>query len=375
MTVAISFQVRSQSTELLPEQTEELRQEYEKKLEETREVERQRDFISKQEIGALRTLQQLDLDLAASEKALARYQKGIQQNQRKAESLQIELKELHNQDKQYKKLVAKRIGAIYKVGYNGRHAHTLKVLLGAQNIIDLVQKHKYLSFIAEADAALLDQLKAQQEKIRQTRIKLAQQIEARQTASKAAKTKHARILAHKRKREQILHQYQTEKKIYDQTLNELKEAVGKLKDLLGIVDEERIVEKAQEMKGIRKDPLRKLSWPVIGKIVPNQTAFNRGITIQAKKGTPVHGIADGVVARVEAIVGYGNTILIVHGDGYISVYAHLSDVLVKPGEAVREKQVIGRVGETGSLIGEVLYFELWHNYARLNTRQWLTNQP
>ena len=79
--------------------------------------------------------------------------------------------------------------------------------------------------------------------------------------------------------------------------------------------------------------------------------------------------------NVDSIVGYGHTILITHGYGYISVYAHLSEILVKQGELVQAKQEIEKVGETGSLIGEVLYFELWHDYKRLDTKKWLMRYP
>ena len=124
------------------------------------------------------------------------------------------------------------------------------------------------------------------------------------------------------------------------------------------------------------DQFGKLPWPVVGKVVSSQTAIDRDITIRSRRGGPVRCVADGIVARtVDSIVGYGHTILITHGYGYISVYAHLSEILVKQGELVQAKQEIEKVGETGSLIGEVLYFELWHDYKRLDTKKWLMRYP
>ncbi|MEC9256876.1 MAG: M23 family metallopeptidase, partial [Candidatus Poribacteria bacterium] len=60
---------------------------------------------------------------------------------------------------------------------------------------------------------------------------------------------------------------------------------------------------------------------------------------------------------------------------YATVYTHLSETLVTIGSSVKTGQIIGKVGETGSLIGASLYFELWHNYERLNTKEWLTKTP
>ena len=85
-------------------------------------------------------------------------------------------------------------------------------------------------------------------------------------------------------------------------------------------------------------------------------------------------VADGIVADSKSIIGYGNTVLIMHGNGYISLYAHLSDIAVKRGDTVQAKKILGTVGETGSLIGPVLYFALWKDYESLNTRRWLTRK-
>jgi murein DD-endopeptidase MepM/ murein hydrolase activator NlpD len=372
----VSLQAQSQLPSQASEQVEQWQQERQKKLTEKHTVEKQRNLIVKKERGVLQKLQQIESDLAANEKELDRYRKEIERHQLKAGELQIELRRLISQDKRYKKLVAKRVRAIYKIGYNGHHLHTLEILLGAQNMIDLLQKYKYMSVIAGADQAVLGQLQSQQDEILQMHLELVQRIKTIEAISKAAQAKRARILSQKEQREQLLHQYQTRKEIYNQTLEELRAAVVQFENLLGIVSEEGIEEKAKAIGGIRPDLLGKLPWPVVGKVVSNQTAIDRGITIQAQKGSPVRCVADGVVARtVESIVGYGNTILIIHGNGYISVYAHLSDMLVKKGDAVRAKKIIGTVGETGSLIGEVLYFELWHNYNRLNTQRWLTRRP
>ncbi|MCZ6679817.1 MAG: peptidoglycan DD-metalloendopeptidase family protein [Candidatus Poribacteria bacterium] len=370
--IAVLCQAQSEAPSPTPEQMKQWKREHERTLQEKHNVEKQRNLIIKRERGVLRKLQQIESELAANEKELARHREEIAHQRLKAEELQAELKKLYAQDKRYKKLVAERIRAIYKLGYNGHQLHTLKRLLGAQNLRDLLHKYKYMSFIAEADQNVLDQLQVQQEDIQGTRLALIQRIQMMEAASRAAQAKGERILAQKREREKLRYQYRTQNAIYNQTLKELKVAVAQLEDLLGIVSEERITERAQAIESIRANMQGKLPWPVVGTVVPNQTAIDRGVTIQAEKGVLVRCVADGVVARtVESIVGYGNTILITHGNGYISVYAHLSDTLVKPGDVVQAKQMIGKVGETGSLIGEVLYFELWHNYDRLNTQKWL----
>jgi septal ring factor EnvC (AmiA/AmiB activator) len=355
---------------------EQWRRAHKEKLAEKYNVENQRNLIIKKERGVLGKLQEIESKLAANENELAQYRKEVAREKLKAEELQIELRKLRSQDKQYKTLVAKRIRAIYKIGYKGHHLHTLQVLFGAQNLAELLQKYKYVSFIAGADQEVLHQLQTQQQEISQTHLELAQRIQTIEAATKAAQAKRGRILVQRRQREQLLHQYRTRKEIHDQTLTELRAAVAQLENLLGVVNDERTTEETPAIGSMGVDQFGKLPWPVVGKVVSNQTAIDRGITIRSRRGSPVRCVADGIVARtVDSIVGYGHTILITHGDGYISVYAHLSEMLVKQGELVQAEQEIGKVGETGSLIGEVLYFELWHDYKRLDTKKWLMRYP
>ena len=73
----------------------------------------------------------------------------------------------------------------------------------------------------------------------------------------------------------------------------------------------------------------------------------------------------------EDYAGYGEIVILNHGDGYYTLYAHLSDILVQQGAAVEPGQNIGRVGDTGSLKGTVLHFEVRKGGSALNPQDWL----
>jgi septal ring factor EnvC (AmiA/AmiB activator) len=369
---AIFLQASSLLLAQTADQTEQWHQEHERKTEEKRNLEEQRNTIIQKEQGVLKKLQEIESKLAANEKELARYQQDIESHIFEVEELQRELGELLSQDKKQKKLAVKRIRAIYKLGYNEEAEDLLKILLGAQDIQDLVEKYKYMGVIAEADQNLLKDIQIRQVEIAEKSTEIRHQMQLAKEASKAAQVERANLLAQEQKRQQLLHKYRTEKGFHNQALKELNAAVAQLKERLGIVSNVRLAEQADTIKSIRPARYGKLPWPVAGAVVPNQRPDDRGITIQTKKGSPVRCVADGVVADSESIMGYGNTVAVMHGSGYISVYAHLSDISVKRGDAVQAKQVLGTVGETGSLIGPVLYFELWKLPERLNTRRWLT---
>ncbi len=363
-----------------PEQTEQWQREHEQRKEEKRSLEEQRNTIIQKEQGVLQKLQEIESKLATNEKELARYQQEIENHTLEAAELQRELGELLSQDKEQKKLAIKRIRAIYKLGYNKEDEHLLKILLGAQDMQDLVEKYKYMGVMAEADQKMIKEIQLRQIEIEQKSTEIVHQIQLAKEASKAKETERLLLLAQEQKRQQLLHKYRTEKGTHNQALKELNTAVAQLEERLGIASDEHLIKQAQAIKSIRPALFGKLPWPVVGVVVPNQTPTDRGITIQAKKGTPVRCVADGLVSSIEYIFGHGNTVVVLHGNGYISIYAHLSSTSVRRSDTVQAKQVLGTVGETGSLIGPVLNFQIWQ-YPKpntppkpLNTRRWLTRK-
>jgi murein DD-endopeptidase MepM/ murein hydrolase activator NlpD len=105
-------------------------------------------------------------------------------------------------------------------------------------------------------------------------------------------------------------------------------------------------------------------WPVHGRIIasfgPKPSGVrNDGIDLAVPAGTPIKAAEDGVVAYAGSeLKGYGNLVLIRHSDGYVTAYAHASEILVKRGETVKRGQVIARAGETGNVKTPELHFEI-----------------
>ncbi len=95
--------------------------------------------------------------------------------------------------------------------------------------------------------------------------------------------------------------------------------------------------------------------------------FHEGVDLMADRGTPVYASGDGLVLRADAASkGYGNHIRISHGFGYVTFYAHLSKILVKPGQFVKRGQLIGLVGSTGLSTGPHLHYEVRINGKPVN---------
>ncbi len=98
--------------------------------------------------------------------------------------------------------------------------------------------------------------------------------------------------------------------------------------------------------GVRRDPIY------------GSSKFHAGLDFAAKTGTPVFATADGKVTEAGRQSGYGNCIDISHGYNYLTRYAHLSEILVKPGQEVKRGEMIGKVGSTGKSTGPHLHYEV-----------------
>jgi murein DD-endopeptidase MepM/ murein hydrolase activator NlpD len=123
----------------------------------------------------------------------------------------------------------------------------------------------------------------------------------------------------------------------------------------------------------------KLSWPMPNGIVtsgygPRGGSFHDGIDIAAPVGAPVRAAADGEVVYSATLSGYGNVIILRHGRGYATVYAHNRRHHVKDGQKVRGGQLIAEVGRTGRTTGPNLHFEVRKDNIAKNPMYFLPSE-
>ncbi len=114
-----------------------------------------------------------------------------------------------------------------------------------------------------------------------------------------------------------------------------------------------------------------LPLPAVGTIVGS----GRGVAMLASAGDPIRSVHGGRVSKVLHIRGYGLVAIVDHGEGWHTVYGHAEGFDVGPGERVLSGQVLGRVGETGSLEGPRLHFEVRHQRSAQDPMDWLKVPP
>lgn len=117
-------------------------------------------------------------------------------------------------------------------------------------------------------------------------------------------------------------------------------------------------------------------WPVYGRLtswfgirrhpIKGYSTMHEGVDLKARMGSQVHAAADGVISYAGNRGGYGLAVVINHGYGYSTLYAHNSRLLVRVGQAVKKGQVIARSGNTGISTGPHVHFEVWVNGRKVN---------
>jgi murein DD-endopeptidase MepM/ murein hydrolase activator NlpD len=122
---------------------------------------------------------------------------------------------------------------------------------------------------------------------------------------------------------------------------------------------------------------RPFRWPVRGKVITSYGAktngkANDGINLAVPEGTPVKAAEDGVVAYSgNELKGYGNLILVRHSNGYVTAYAHASELMVKRGDTIKRGQIIAKSGQSGEVGSPQLHFEIRKGSSPVDPLQFL----
>jgi septal ring factor EnvC (AmiA/AmiB activator) len=170
----------------------------------------------------------------------------------------------------------------------------------------------------------------------------------------------------------------------DEEIRDGSAAVAKLR-----AEEQRLAELVQRlgelMAGFPVDPDEpfaslkgKLAWPVQGRLAAAYgqargagPVRSRGVLLEASAGTPVRAVHHGRVAFADWLQGLGLLVIVDHGGGYMSLYAHNEALLKESGDWVEPGEAIAQVGDTGGQARAGLYFELRHNGEPVNPHPWI----
>ncbi len=274
-----------------------------------------------------------------------------------------------NKNKGY---VAARLNALYRVKMVGR----MELASMPDSMFDFFIQQNALGRILAADLELLERQMGDMKRLATVSRDL-EALEAEKKRLDATLKEQMRVnTMESRKRSTILKEIRKKKELGLAAVASLKLAAKGLENKIasfGPVD-------SDDQEGFSRS-LGRLRMPVQGKIIsrygPSQNSnyssftFQTGIDISVDKGEPVRSVFKGEVLYAEWLKGYGNLIIINHGESFYTLYAHVEEFFKKKGERVDTSEVIALAGDTGSIKGPCLHFEVRHHGKPVDPMKWL----
>lgn len=250
----------------------------------------------------------------------------------------------------------------------------------APSLFDAVTRRAALQTILEWDRRRLSELRGYEGELRRLQAELAER-RGRQLALAAEYDRRLSAVARERAgRERALRRLQSDKAAQLAAIDSLDEAARSLdrqiRELSRPAPPDGIApgRPLAEMKGL-------LIFPANGKIVSlfgsvrdpqsNTRTFRNGIEIAAERGEPVRAVHAGTVAYAGWFKGFGNVLIIDHGDHFYSVYAHLEEIFKSVENRVEAGEVVATAGDSGPMGAAGLHFELRHRDRALDPLEWL----
>ena len=282
---------------------------------------------------------------------------------------------------------AKRVTYTYKKG----RLSDLEKLLDAKSWRQAVYRAKYIKIISEHDRSLAVEIRSNLTEIEAKRTVMERELTDIKKIDKEKSSRKKWLEQRRRVRNKELDNLKRDHQKMFVALNERKKAAQQMASIISRLERERVARIAElerrrkEMELVDSAPFTelkgKLPWPIDGKVISRFGTYhnpvlktvteNTGIDIRGSEGTEVRSIYDGIVTTVTYIRGYGNTVILDHGDSFYSVYTHVTEVEVEENSYVNARDIIAHVGDSGSLEGAKLHFEIWGNKDKLNPELWL----
>jgi septal ring factor EnvC (AmiA/AmiB activator) len=346
----------------------------------------------KREAGILSEIETIDRRLNDKRKQVALLDGRIRHTQAEMGDLQRDIARLENMRSGQEDAMAQRLRAMYRMQVQGG---ALPILLSGDDPVAQAVRLRHLATLATVDARMIQEYRVTSEGSADRKGRL----EARRGEMSALRTEaegeRAEADREAAKRRALLARVRDERVYHDRMVGELSEATRRLEAFIRDLQEKRRVAKVpppsskpskatpgEGTPGVGLGAMRgRLEWPAPGRVVEEYgtrinprfgtKTFRNGIDIDAAEGSNVHVVFPGLVLYTGWFRGYGNLIIVDHGSEYFTLYAHVADMKVAEGDDVRQGQVIGTVGDTGSLQGPRLYFEVRYQGKPQDPANWL----
>jgi septal ring factor EnvC (AmiA/AmiB activator) len=362
-----------------------------RKLQQTQkqlQEERQKAAAAKaRETSLLQELEQTERRLAEKQQEVVRLDGRIRKVQADVQVLRGEISMLEARRAKQEEALAQRLRAMYKVHALGA---ALPLLLTGDDPMTRATTVRHLASLASLDARVIQEYRVTSDRLsdRKGREEARQrELAGLRTDARLEQTEVDREAA---KRRGLLAKVRGERVYHERMVGELSEASRRLEAFIrDLQAKQRRVAKIPPPKGGPAETPAvgfgasrgRLPWPTDGRVIAafgaqkhprfGTRTFRNGVDIEAVEGRDVTAVYTGQVIYTGWFKGYGNLVILDHDNDYYTLYAHLAEIQVKEGDDVRQGHRIGTVGDTGSIEGPRLYFEVRHQGKPQDPENWL----
>ena len=266
----------------------------------------------------------------------------------------------------------------------------LEKVLSSTSWRQAVYRTQYLKIISTIEQKMTKEIegllltinknKLKLESLLRQSISLKREKQKQMTSLRKMRIKREKELTRIRQDKSALANYMQEKGAGVKQLESIIKKV--LEDKARSEREERIRQQQEALKTKEFNLLRgQLPWPTEGRVISKfgkqwnsrlkTTTDNPGIDIKGQPGSPIRSTMSGIITTITYIRGYGTTIIVDHGGGFYTVYSHVTNIQTNVDSEVRSGDVIAYMGDSGSVNGSKLHFEVWGKGQKLDPEKWL----
>ncbi|HNA30646.1 MAG TPA: peptidoglycan DD-metalloendopeptidase family protein [Thiobacillaceae bacterium] len=337
--------------------------------------------------------------LKKSERRISDVNRGLRDLEHRQRSLSRDLKQLNEDTRSTQGEIAeqqKRLAVLLKERYIQGSGDALKLMLNGQNPGEVARNLEYYGYIGRARADLIRQHRESLARLRSLQDKTRQQNDSLTQVKQERVAQKKTLEAEKGARQEVLYklseQIRHQRKEIDTLARDEKRLTRLIEKLARLAAASAAKPAASQKPGQKVDRVAdaslagldfvrlkgKLALPVAGEILHKFGASRdgggpawKGLFIRARQGQEVRAIGSGKVAFADWLRGFGNLLVIDHGDGYLSLYSNNESLYKQPGEPVRAGDVVAAVGATGGQDEPGLYFELRHQGKPFDPLAWV----
>jgi len=362
-----------------------------------REIKAQKQLITKTrkvEAVVSTELKEILRNLDQKEADLGRMNRDLQGVETNLDRTGREIQKVTEEANRKRSEIERRLASLYKAGELG----ALRMFFSAESFPQLAENIRYMKSILENDKRIFDEYNQKIDQLKSLKTDLERDAAKKTRIVSNIEQKKREIEEEKSKKAQYLGKVRQDRKSYEASLKELQANASRLQTMITRLDalSRRKLSSRHEKPGAKQKPLAELppvpdrgfasqkgrmALPVRGTILEsygkhkhpefNSFTFSKGVSISAPSGAEIKAVYEGTVIFADYFKGFGNMIIVDHGGGYFSLYAHASRLTKKVGAEVSRHETIAAVGDVDSSKGSMLYFEIRHQGKPVDPAGWV----